>query len=381
MRNPSNCKDKSKIVDYGPLGFSMQGEFRMGLVLNGEKVDYIELEFGYKHFGIEKIIEKSNLYENLLLMQRIGGTLSFCYALTFLRGLERITRTLPTEKDECLRAIICEGERIVSHLVNIAKIIKLTGLEFVFFEVLRFRNNFFKMYQNLFGKRVFPNFLIFGGERYDVLSETLHNFFTFLKQAESIIAEINTVMANIIFKKRTVDVGIISKDLVINYSLSGPNARASGVDYDIRKINKGSIYNKIQFQIPLCTAGDVYCRCCIRIEEIHQSLSIIQQLIVLFKSWSGIKNQPAEASLRVDYDMIDLRKYEIAQHYEAEESPRGELGFYFVTNATNRLYRCKINGASLNTVQIVEEICQNVMAADIGVIVKSLDLLVSEVDR
>jgi NADH-quinone oxidoreductase subunit D len=381
MSNFNSYKDKAKFVDYGPLGFSTQGEFKMGLALDGEKVEYIELEFGYKHFGIEKIIEKNSLYENLLLIQRAGGALSFCYALTFLRGLEKITHTTPTEKDECLRAIMCEGERIVSHVVNIAKIIKLTGVDFVFFDALHFRNNFFKVYQKLFGKRVFPNFLIWGGEQFDILPENLNAFFTFLKQVEDVITKINVVMSNIFLKKRTVGVGVISKDLAINYSLSGPNARASGVDYDVRKINKGSIYNKIQFQIPTATAGDVYSRCCVRIDEIRQSLNIIQQLIVLFTSWDEEKKLQTKIEQRIDYNLIDSCKYALAQHYEAEESPRGELGFYFVTNATNRLYRCKINGASMNAVQIIEEICQDTMFADVGVIIKSLDLLISEVDR
>ncbi|MDR3285086.1 MAG: hypothetical protein LBS83_00185 [Holosporales bacterium] len=374
-----NYNQKRKSINYGPVGFVTNNDFYIEIVADGDNIKNAELNFNYKYKNLEKLIENNNLLYNLKLIQNIWKPLSFCYELALLSGAEKIIGLPISIKDELIRIFFSESERIISHLIGLAEVIKLTGISIFFVQSMRFRNNFLKKRELIFKKQNFYQLLILGGVKKDIEIDDLYNIYSFLINIKSLIFEMEKIMSNIAFKNRTINIGTISKKLAEAFSLSGPNARASGINYDIRKINFNSAYNMISFEIPLSDAGDVYSRCYIRIEEIKQSLDILLQCINLLKSseFNIYENQ----YLIEDNGKINKGQYSIRQIYNSVESPRGEFGMFLVTEETDRLYRCKINGASTNAAQALEQIFSSSSFSDIGIIIKSLDIHINEISR
>lgn len=375
-----NYRKKNRIINFDCENFSID------TVLDGENIVNAEINFGYSHLGIEKLIENNTFFHNMFLVQRFAGAFSFCYELSFLQCVEKIVGIECSQQSEVIRAIFCETDRIVSHISNIGSIAKILKIDFIFFESIRFIDEFLNLKNKMFGSRFFPNILTLGGESFKIELNDLKKIYSFLEISKQLVYKIKTIMFdNFFFKKRTVGVGVISKDIATKYSLSGPNAKASGINFDLRKKSEKSIYNEVKFEIQTLKDGDIFGRCVVRVNEITESLSIISQLINIFENLKN-KKEKLKDSRGLTFDVtnfkdVDLKEYPIKSLYESVESQRGEVGFYIVTDSKNRIYRCKINGPSVNAFQVAEKILIGSAFDDIDLILKSLDVFIGEVDR
>lgn len=380
-----------RTLNYGPMHPITNGEIRLKILLNNEKIEDIEPELGYTHKGIEKLLENNNVFVNTLLVDRLGYFSHLNHELSFMLSFEKLLKIDVSQRAEYIRTIFCESERIISHLMNVTTIAKYIGVQTPYSCAINFKEHYFRFLEKILGKRNFNNFFVPGGVMFDIKTEVLKLLFNFLDQITELLNDIEAMLfGNGIFIRRTSDIGVINKETALSFCLSGVNARASGVKADIRKFEPKTIYNEIDFEILTLTQGDVFSRCILRVKEIKQSIKIIRQCTEKITEGFDAKNQSYSGfhDFKVSFgekgsNIIDIEKchYPIKQVYSAVESPGGELGTYFVAEGGPTIYRCKINAPSLNALQVFKKICKNEYLADVGIIFKSLDISPSEIDK
>lgn len=378
-------------MNYGPLHPVTQGRFRLMLTMQGEEILNASVDVGYLHKGIEKYIENHNLLQNMVCINRLLGETSFSHGLAFVEGIERILDIHVSLRAQYIRVILCESERIISHLLNLGRIAQCAGINPLFIYILNFQKQFKTLCEKLFKQRVFIDFFVPGGVKFDLRNEILMLWRQFFKQVPSLLSLIEFILLkNKIFKERSSHIGIIRAEDISSFGLSGPNARASGVNFDIRQFNKENIYQNLEICTLLESNGDVYARTRLRFEEIKQSLDIMNQCINNVpkddKKYKPFFKDIHNVPVFFDWEDINVHHinngiYPIKKVYNSVESPNGEFGVYLTCNGEIHLQRCKINSASFKSMQILEKIIIGENIIDLGLIIHSLDIIPQEIDR
>jgi len=360
-------------VSMGPQHPSTHGVFRMDVVLDGETVIKLKPVFGYLHRNHEQIAEKTSYLSSMPYTDRLDYfcslTNNWAYALT----VEKLAGLQPPERAEYIRVITAELTRLQNHTCLAGFLLMDMGaLGTPLMYAFREREKVLDLFESLTGARMMCNYMRFGGCRVDLpagwLEQTkrvVENYPRFLEEFENLLSSNEIVMA------RTQGVGRVSRDLAINASLTGPMLRASGVDYDIRKVDKYGIYDRFDFRVPLGDDGDCYDRYMIRVLEMHESLKILNQ---------ALKDIPAgpivdpKAKLRAF-------KPKPGECYGRIEAPKGELGFYLISDGSASPYRYRVRPPSLINLTVLEDMCLGQSVADVVVILGSVDIVLGEVDR
>jgi NADH-quinone oxidoreductase subunit D len=327
--------------------------------------------FGYLHRGIEKLMEERTytgcipLTDRLDYVSPMNNNFSYCLAVEKLAGIK-----VP-ERAEYIRVITSELQRIGNHCIAVGAMFNDAGaLGTPFFYLWRQREKIYDLLDMLCGQRLMHNFMRIGGASQDMPAEFLPALEKFVPQLRSFIDEFDFfVKQNEVFIARTKGVGILSKDLATNCSISGPVARASGIKRDLRKDDPYSIYDRFEFDIPTCENGDCYDRYRVRIEEMRQSLRIIEQAI------KQVPGGPFKA------DLPHLVRSPAGEAYAHIEGPKGELGFYIVSDNSIAPYRCHIRPTSLINLTALRQMVRGWKVADLIVIFGSIDITMGEVDR
>jgi len=359
------------ILNMGPVHPSTHGVFRMRATLDGEVVLDIEPVFGYLHRGIEKLAEERTFTGFIPLTDRLDYLSSMNNNLSYVLAVEKLAGIEVPERGEYLRVIMAELQRIASHLISVGAFLNDCGAYFTpFLYMFREREKIVDLFEMVSGQRLTYNYMRVGGVSQDIPEEFLPALSKFLEKMPRYINEYDRLLKqNEILLARAKGVGILTREKAINCSASGPVLRASGVQWDIRKADPYSIYDRFEFDIPIGTAGDCYDRYRVRVEEMRQSLRIINQAV------EQLPTGPVKA------DVPHLVRPPVGDAYARIEAPKGELGFYLVSDNSIAPYRCHIRPPSLINLTALRDMIIGWKVQDAIIIFGSIDITMGEVDR
>ena len=379
-------EDKVVEKDFGDLAINMgpqhpatHGVFRLKLYLQGERINKVESFLGYLHRGVEKLTEVLDYDMIPPILERDDYLSPTSNSLGFVNTVERMSNISVPKKASYIRVLTAELQRIGSHLVALGTYGldlggALGGGASLFLYCFKERENILDIMEKLTGTRFHTNMNQIGGVRYDVNSDLIKQIKDLIQYLRPILTEYQDMISkDEIFIKRTKDVGIISSELVQEAGGSGPVARASGINFDVRKNKPYDCYDEFDFDIPLGTNGDSYDRTLVRIRENLESLKIIEQVI------NGIPS--GDLSSRKPIKSAKLLKPPKGSYYSSVESPRGELGFFIVSDGSSIPYRMKIRSPSFSNLSIIETVLPGNFIADSVTILGSLDPVFGDVDR
>ncbi len=359
------------VLNVGPQHPSTHGVFRMRLTLDGEVIVDVEPVLGYLHRGIEKLAEGRTYTQNIPFTDRLDYLASMSNNLAYVLAVEKLAGLSVPERAEYLRVIMVELQRIASHLIGVGAFLNDCGAFMTpFLYMFREREKILDLFEMVCGQRLTYNYMRIGGVSHDIPEEFLPALDKFVRGMPGFIDEYDQLLAeNEILLARAKGVGILPKELAINISASGPVLRGSGVKWDIRKADIYSIYDRFDFDIPTGTIGDCYDRYWVRIEEMRQSVRIINQAMEQLPPGEVLGKVPPR-----------LRP-PVGEAYGHIEAPRGELGFYLVSDNSVNPYRFHIRAPTLINLTALRDMMIGWKVADAIIIFGSIDICLAEVDR
>jgi len=360
-------------VAMGPHHPSTHGVFRMDVALDGERVVKLKPVFGYLHRNHEKIAEKASYLAAMPYTDRLDYFCSLTNNWAYALAVEKLAGLEVPERAEYIRVITAELTRIQNHASAIGFLMQEMGASGTpLMYAFREREKILDLFEELTGSRMMCNYMRFGGCRVELPSGWLDKVKTVVAGLPKFIDEMeNLLTGNEILMARSQGVGILKPDLAVNAGVTGVMLRSTGVNYDIRKVDHYSIYDRFSFRVPLGAHGDVYDRYMIRFLEMRESLKILNDAIrdlpggpIVDPKWKprGFRPKPGEAYGRI-------------------ESPKGELGFYLVSDGSPNPYRYKVRPPSLINLTVLEDLCLGLNVADVVAILGSVDIVLGEVDR
>ena len=389
-------RDKDTMtLNMGPQHPSTHGVFRLILEMDGEVVESAEPEIGYLHTGIEKNSENKRYVHVIPMTDRLdylnppGNNLAFCLATEKLLDID-----IP-ERAQALRVIMCELARIASHLVWLGTHALDIGAMTVFLYCWREREMVLDLNEEISGVRMMTSYIRIGGVAKDATRPWLDGIYDFIDYFPAKVDEYELLLTkNPIWMDRTQGIGVLSREEAINWSLSGPALRASGVNWDIRKSRPYSGYEKYSFDVPVYKGGDIYDRYRVRIEEMRQSREIINQVIQKlptgdYKTPDNKVSLPPRETLHTSMEAL-IHHFKLVSEgisvpkgetYVPIEGPRGEVGFYIVSDGTNVPYRVKLRAPSFMAIPGMCQMMTGCYIADVVGIIGSIDIVMGEVDR
>ena len=358
-------------LNIGPAHPSTHGVFRMRATLDGEVIVDLEPVFGYLHRGVEKLAEQRTYTGIIPLTDRLDYLASMSNNMAYCMAVEKLTEIKVPERALYLRVILSELQRIASHLVATGAFLNDCGAFMTpILYMLREREKILDLLEMVSGQRLTYNYMRIGGVSQDVPAEFMPALQKFMAQMPRFIGEYEQLLKeNEVLIARSRGVGILSKEMAINSGASGPVLRASGVQWDIRKADPYAIYDQFEFDIPTGEMGDSYDRYRVRIEEMRQSLRIIEQAV------KQIPDGPVKAEVP---HLFHPPRGEVYAHIEA---PKGELGFYVVSDNSITPYRFHVRAPSLINLTALREMIIGWKIADAIIIFGSIDICMGEVDR
>lgn len=366
-------------VNIGPQHPSTHGVFRMLTTLDGETVVHLEPVFGYLHRNHEQLGEVFTYLQIIPFTDRLDYFNSMINEHGFCMAVEKLAGIEVPERAEYIRVIMDELSRILNHATALGFLLNDMGAwQTPLLYGMRQREMIMDIFESLGGSRMMCNYFRFGGLARDLTPAVLEQINQVMGQLPSFFAEFDRLLSsNEILLGRARGVGILPKELALSYSITGPVLRASGVPYDIRKAEPYSIYDRFTFDIPVGTVGDVYDRYLVRIEEMRQSYRILEQALRDFPNAQGSYINPSMKAASKQQSL----KPAIGETYARVESPKGELGYYLVSNGSSSAYRYKIRAPSFINLSGLNDMCRGHKVADVIVILGSIDIVMGEVDR
>ena len=364
-------KTQPFVLNIGPSHPSTHGVFRMRVTLDGEVIVDLEPMFGYLHRGMEKLAEGRTYTQNIPFTDRLDYVTPMLNNLAYVQAVEKLAGIKVPERAEYLRVIMSEMMRIAKHLLSIGFFTNDLGAMMTpLLYMWREREKLVDLFEMVCGQRLTFNYMRIGGVSHDIPPEFLPALKKFLKEMPGFIDEYDQLLAtNEVLLMRTKGVGILPADVAINASCSGPMLRASGVKWDIRKADPYLVYDRFDFDIPIGTVGDVYDRYRVRIEEMRQSVRILEQAIEQLPQGDICAKVP------------NLLRPPKGEAYARVESQTGELGFYLVSDGSIAPYRFRVRSPELLNLTVLREISLGWKIADLIAIFASIDIALGEVDR
>jgi NADH-quinone oxidoreductase subunit D len=359
------------VLNIGPAHPSTHGVFRMRATLDGEVVVDLEPVFGYLHRGIEKLAEERTYGGVIPLTDRLDYVASITNNLAYVLAIEKLANISVPERAEYIRVITSEMQRIAAHLVSVGSFLNDAGAYFTpFLYMYRERENIVDLFDMICGQRLLYSYMRIGGVSQDLPDEFLPALRKFIPRMRSRIDEYDWLLKeNEILLARAKGVGILPRETAINIGASGPVLRGSGVKWDLRKADPYSMYDRFEFDIPTGEIGDCYDRYRVRIEEMRQSLRIIEQAVKQIP--------PGEVRSEVPH----LLRPPAGEAYAHVEGATGEVGFHVVSDGSIAPYRCHIRAPSLMNLTALKDMIVGWKVQDLILIFGSFAITMGEVDR
>ena len=381
----SKLKNEEMILNMGPQHPSMHGVLRLELVTDGETVKECIPHIGYLHRCFEKHAEALNYQQIIPFVDRMDYISSMNNDHVYVMGVEKmlgIDQSIP-KRVEYIRVLVCELNRIASHLIAIGTYGMDIGAVTPFFFCFKEREHILNLLEWASGARLLYNYIWIGGLFYDLPIGFEQRCSEFLIQFKPKMRELDELLTNnSIFISRTQNIGVLPLDVAINYGCSGPMLRGSGINYDLRRIDGYSVYPELDFEIPIGagkmgTTGDCWDRFDVRVREISESIKIAEQCIE--RLTKELKRSP-EFDPRAKLPKKLIPKAQ--EFYCRGEMPKGELGYYFIADGkSDKPFRCKARAASFSNLSVLPELAKGAMIADLIAILGSIDIVLGEVDR
>jgi len=386
---------KNFTINFGPQHPAAHGVLRLILELSGEVVEKADPHIGLLHRGTEKLIEHKNYLQALPYFDRLDYVSMMAQEHTYSLAVETLSGLKVPYRAQIIRVLFLEITRILNHLLAVGCHAMDVGAMTPFLWAFEEREKLMEFYERVSGARMHAAYIRPGGIYADLPVGFLDDLYLFVFQFNLRIDEIEEMLSsNRIWKERLVDVGVVSAKKATEWGFSGVMLRGSGIPWDLRKSQPYECYSKLKFEIPVGNSGDCYDRYIIRIDEMRQSLNIIQQLL------ENISEGPikAEASKQVAPSRVEVKNsmesiihhfkyfsegYSISagETYTATEAPKGEFGVYLISNGTEKPYRCKIKAPGFGHLQALSAMSIGHMVADVVTIIGTQDIVFGEIDR
>ncbi|PKB67967.1 MAG: NADH dehydrogenase [SAR202 cluster bacterium Io17-Chloro-G4] len=359
------------LLNMGPQHPSTHGVFRMVLWVDGEKIVDLEPHIGYLHRGSEKLCEGEQYNQVITLFDRMDYIANFNNEMAYCMAVEKLMGLEVPERAEYARVILCELNRIASHLLFVATMGLDAGAMTPSMFCFRGRERIQSLFEAVSGARMMHNYFRIGGLKED-LPENFNQLLTDLLPLihEDVEESDKLLTFNEIFLARLKDVGVMSAEDAIDFGFTGPCLRASGVNYDLRKAMPYSVYDRFDFDVPLGLDGDSWDRHYVRVQEMYESLKIIQQALEQMPE-GNVASSLGRRLVRPPKGEVFMRA----------ENPRGDFGVYLVSDGTDKPYRVKIRPPSFCNLSAIKHLLKGIWLADSVVVLGSLDIVLGEVDR
>lgn len=382
-------------MNFGPQHPAAHGVLRLIMEMDGEVIERVDPHIGLLHRGTEKLIEYKTYLQALPYMDRLDYVSPMCQEHSYVLAIEKLLGIEVPERAMYLRVLFAELTRLTNHILNTTAHAMDVGAMTPMLWLFEERERICEFYERASGARFHAAYFRPGGVHQDVPPKLLADIADWADHFPSVLKDFETlVVGNRIFKQRNVGIGAISKDDAVAWGFSGPCLRGSGVAWDLRKSQPYDVYERMEFDVPVGTMGDCYDRFMVRIEEMKQSLRIVQQCIA---------EMPAGPVASLDRKVVPPKRAEMKRSMEAlihhfklytegfhvpegecyvgTESPKGEFGIYLVSDGSNKPYRCKIRPTAFSHLQAMEFLCKGHMLADAPAVLGSLDIVFGECDR
>lgn len=402
-------QSESLTINMGPQHPSTHGVLRLVVELEGETVKSCRPVVGYLHTGMEKELEDQRYVQGITVTDRMDYLAPLSNNLAYVLSIEQICGIAPPPKGQYLRVLLVELQRIASHLIWLGTHAMDLGALTVFLYCLREREAILDLFEVASGMRLMTTFIRPGGLKQDVTPEFYTGFeedgkrvrgaAEFIEDFPRRVDDYEGLLTeNPIFLKRTKDVGILSAEQAIDLCLTGPALRASGVNYDVRKANPYSSYDEFEFEVPLGTVGDVFDRYRCRVAELRQSARIVTQALEKIEALGpdapvndDHRDYVPPPKAEISWSMESLIRHfkiwtegilpPVGEAYVPIESPKGEIGFYVVSDGTAHPVRAHVRPPSFVNLQSLEAMAKGHMIADLVACLGSIDIVLGEIDR
>nr|WP_238339646.1 NADH dehydrogenase (quinone) subunit D [Candidatus Manganitrophus noduliformans] len=388
-------RTEDMLLNMGPQHPSTHGVLRIVLDLEGETIIKATPHLGYLHRGVEKLSENSTYPQIIPLTDRLDYVCAMTNNYAFVRTVEKLLQVQVPERAEYIRTIVAEMQRLAGHLFWLGTQALDIGAMTVFFYTFREREVLLDLFELICGARLTMSYYRVGGVDRDFTPEIIDRLYKFLETFPEKVVEYNTLLeTNRIWIARTKNIAVISAEDAINFGLTGPVLRGSGVNYDIRKAEPYGVYDKVEWEVPLGKNGDTYDRYWIRVEEMRQSAKIVKQCLDQLPQGPIMANLPTitypprdkvmtDMESLIHHFMIATRGFDVPEGevYCGTEAPKGELGFYIRSLGGNKPYRLRIRPPSFIHMGAFDHMARGYMIADIVTIFGTYDIVMGECDR
>jgi len=382
-------------MNFGPQHPAAHGVLRLILEMDGEVVERSDPHIGLLHRGTEKLIEYKTYAQAIPYFDRLDYVSPMAQEHAFVLAVEKLLGLTVPQRGQYIRVLFSEITRILNHILNITAFGIDIGAVTPSLWGFEEREKLMEFYERVSGARFHANYFRPGGVHQDMPDGLTDDIWAWSEQFPKFIADVEELLTeNRIFKQRTVDIGIVSKEQAFDWGFSGPMLRASGVAWDLRKAQPYDVYDKMDFDIPVGKTGDCYARYLVRMEEMRQSLRIVRQCLKELPQGAVMTDDhkvapPKRSEMKMSMEALihHFKLYTEGYHvpagetYTAIETPKGEFGVYLVADGTNKPYRCKIRPTGFAHLQGTDFMCRNHMLADAVAIIGSMDIVFGEIDR
>ena len=366
-----NAEPVEMLLNMGPQHPSTHGVFRMVLWVDGEKIVDVVPHIGYLHRGSEKLCEGEQYNQVITLFDRMDYIANFNNEHVYVRAVEKLMGMEVSERSEYIRVILCELNRIASHMLFIATMGLDAGAMTPSMFCFRGRERIQGLFESVSGARMMHNYFRIGGLKEDVPDDFVAQVREVLELVKKDTEESDKLLSfNEIFLARLKNIAVMSAEDAIDYGLTGPCLRASGVDYDVRKAAPYSVYERFDFDVPIGLDGDCWDRYYLRVQEIYQSIRIVEQAL----------DQLPDGEVTSSLGRRLLRP-PAGEVYVRGENPRGEIGVYLNSDGSDKPYRIKVRPPSFCNLSALRQMLKDSWIADSVVILGALDIVLGEVDR
>ncbi|MBI2194160.1 MAG: NADH-quinone oxidoreductase subunit D [Planctomycetes bacterium] len=363
-------KMEEMYLNMGPQHPSTHGVLRLGIMLEGEVIVDVIPDLGYLHRGTEKLAEHRNYMQIIHLTDRMDYLSAMNNNTGYVMVVEKVMGVKPPERAEYIRVIMCELNRIASHLLFFGTYGVDMGAVTPFLYGFRERELVLDLFEKVCGARMTHSYMRIGGVAEDLPSGFIEQCLEFIPYFRARLAEYDELLTyNPIFMDRTKGVGRLSPERALAYGVTGPMLRASGVLYDLRRDEPYSVYDHFDFEIPTGREGDCWDRYFVRMQEMRQSLSIVEQALAALP--------PGPVNLKTSR----VLKAPEGEAYVEVENPRGQLGYYLVSDGGESPYRLHIRPPSFINLQVLPELLTGLKVGDVIAVLGSVDIVLGEVDR
>lgn len=386
---------KSYNINFGPQHPAAHGVLRLILEMSGESVERADPHIGLLHRGTEKLIEHKNYVQSVPYFDRLDyvGTMNQEHA--FVLATEKLLGIEVPERGQWIRTLYCEIGRILNHLLNVTSFVFDVGGMTPILWGFEEREKLMEFYERASGARLHANYFRPGGVAADLPSGLTEDILAWCETFPKVLDDIETLVTeNRIFKQRTVDIGAVSVEQALDWGFTGPNLRACGIPWDLRKSQPYEKYAEVDFDIPIGKHGDCYDRYLVRVVEMRESVKIMQQCIAKMQP-GPVKVQdhkispPPRAEMKRSMESL-IHHFKLftegfhvpaGEVYAAVEAPKGEFAVYLIADGTSRPYRCKIRPPGYVHLQALDMMSKGHMLADVVANIGSIDIVFGEIDR